>query len=184
MPDAAAKAELRGRFQALRDAASAADRAAWSARICGHIAALVAQRHYRAVGAFASFRSEVDLRPLGPACPGLAVFFPKVARRNPPALAWGPPPLVAGTWGLMEPAETPHPLPPVQLLLVPGLAFAADGHRLGYGKGFYDATLAALDGSVATLAVGFELQRCERLPASPADRRVQGLVTEAGITWF
>jgi 5-formyltetrahydrofolate cyclo-ligase len=183
-PDLAGKAELRRRFQALRDASDPADRAAWSGRICGHIAALCAGRGYRAVGAFAPFRSEVDLRPLGSADPGLAFYFPKVARRDPPTLAWGGPPLVAGTWGLLEPAETPHALPPVQLLLVPGLAFAADGHRLGYGRGFYDATLAALAGEVVTLAVGFDLQRCDRLPASPVDRPVQGLVTEVGITWF
>jgi 5-formyltetrahydrofolate cyclo-ligase len=66
---------------------------------------------------------------------------------------------------------------------VPGLAFAADGHRLGYGKGFYDSVLAALPEGVITLAVGFELQRCDRLPTGPLDRAVQGLVTESAITW-
>jgi 5-formyltetrahydrofolate cyclo-ligase len=181
---AAEKAELRRHFQALRDAAAAADRAAWSGRICGHIAALCAARGFRRVGAFAPFRSEVDLRPLQAAQPGTAWLFPRVVSRNPPRLAWGGPPLVPGTWGLLEPADTPYPLPPVQLLLVPGLAFAADGQRLGYGKGFYDDTLAALPGDVVTLAVGFHLQRCERLPAGPMDRPVQGLATEVGITWF
>lgn len=176
------KGELRARFQALRDAAAPGDRAAWSGRICAHVAELCAQRGYRRLGAFAPFRSEVDLRPLRAA--GLECFFPKVVRKDPPALAWGGPPLVAGTWGLLEPAETPYPLPPVQLLLVPGLAFAADGHRLGYGRGFYDATLAALPADVLTLAVGFGLQRCDRLPAGPGDRPVQGLATEEGITWF
>jgi len=106
-----------------------------------------------------------------------------VAGLDPPRLAWGPGPLEPGTWGLQEPAAAPHALPPVQLLLVPGLAFAADGHRLGYGKGFYDAVLAGLRPEVIVLGVGFELQRCERLPASPQDRPVQGLATEAGITW-
>jgi len=71
----------------------------------------------------------------------------------------------------------------VQLLLVPGLAFAADGHRLGYGKGFYDAVLAALGPDVEVLGVGFELQRCDRVPAGPLDRPVMGLASEGGISW-
>jgi 5-formyltetrahydrofolate cyclo-ligase len=69
-------------------------------------------------------------------------------------------------------------------MLVPGLAFAADGHRLGYGKGFYDSALAALKGPVIPLGVAFELQRCEHLPTEPDDMPVQGLATEAGITWI
>jgi 5-formyltetrahydrofolate cyclo-ligase len=180
----ATKQELRRHFQALRDACPPGDRARWSREICALVAAFCASRGIRQVGAFAPFRSEVDLRPLQEAGPGLEFFFPRVVGLDPPRLAWGRPPLVPGTWGLLEPAQTPHQLPPVQLLLVPGLAFAADGHRLGYGKGFYDGVLAALPGTVTTLGVGFQLQACAQLPAGPGDRPVQGLATEAGLTWF
>jgi len=178
------KAELRQLYQARRDASAPEDRAAWSRAVCAHVAAWCAGHRIRRVGAFAPFRSEVDLRPLLDPRPDLEWFFPRVASLDPPRLAWGPPPLRPGTWGLLEPAAAPHPRPPVDLLLVPGLAFAADGHRLGYGKGFYDGTLAALPGTVVTLGAGFELQRCGRLPCGPGDRPVQGLATEAGITWF
>ncbi|MGA2082719.1 MAG: 5-formyltetrahydrofolate cyclo-ligase [Holophaga sp.] len=178
------KPELRRHFQALRDGSSPQDRARWSQDICRHVAALCDERGFRRIGVFAPFRSEVDLRALQESDPNLECFFPRVAGRDPARLAWGPPPLVPGTWGLLEPAETPFDQPPVQLLLVPGLAFAADGHRLGYGKGFYDGVLAALPPRVTTLGVGFELQRCNRLPAGPTDHPVQGLATEAGLTWF
>jgi 5-formyltetrahydrofolate cyclo-ligase len=178
------KAELRKRYQARRDASAPEDRAAWSRAVCAHVAAFCAERLIRRVGAFAPFRSEVDLSPLREGHPDLEFFFPRVASLDPPRLAWGPPPLRPGTWGLLEPAATPHLVPPVDLLLVPGLVFAADGHRLGYGKGFYDGTLAALPGAVVTLGVGFELQRCASLPPGPGDRPVQALATEAGLTWF
>lgn len=178
------KAELRKRFKALRDAVPAAQRQAWSERICGHLADFCAARGITRVGAFGRFGSEVDLRPLALARPGLQCFFPRVAGMDPPRLTWGPPPLAPGTWGLQEPASAPHPLPPVQLLLVPGLAFAADGHRLGYGKGFYDAVLAGLPETVVTLAVGFALQRCAELPVDVRDRPVRGIATEAGLIWF
>jgi 5-formyltetrahydrofolate cyclo-ligase len=178
------KPELRNRFQSLRDGSSPQDRSAWSGTICAHLAEFIAERRLPRVGAFAPFRSEVDLRPLLEARPETVFFFPRVTSRNPPRLAWGQPPLVPGTWGLLEPAAALHALPPVDLLLVPGLAFAADGHRLGYGKGFYDAVLAALPEAVITLGVGFGLQRCQDLPAGDGDRPVQGLVTEAGLVWF
>ena len=175
------KPELRKRFKALRDGCPAEQRAVGSERICALLAAFCAGRGIRRVGAFGRFGSEVDLAAL--ARTGLNLFFPRVAGLDPPRLAWGPEPLEPGTWGLLEPVSAPHALPPVELLLVPGLAFAADGHRLGYGKGFYDAVLAALPETVITLAVGFEVQRCDRLPTGPLDRAVQGLATEAGIAW-
>ena len=178
------KAELRKHFKALRDGCPAGDRAAWSLRACAHLADFCAGRGIQRVGAFAPFGSEVDLRPLQDAAPGLTFYFPRVASLDPPRLTWGTAPLAPGTWGLLEPVDAPHAQPPVQLLLVPGLAFAADGHRLGYGKGFYDAVLAALPEQTAVLAVGFELQRCPGLPAGPLDRPVQGLVTEAGLSWI
>ena len=178
------KGELRKRYKALRDGSPAGDRAAWSLRVCAHLAAFCADRGIQRVGAFGTFGSEVDLRPLKDAGPGLAFFFPRVASLDPPRLTWGTAPLAPGTWGLLEPVTAPHAQPPVQLLLVPGLAFAADGHRLGYGKGFYDSVLAALPEAVIVLAAGFELQRCGQLPAGPQDRPVQGLVTEAGLSWI
>jgi 5-formyltetrahydrofolate cyclo-ligase len=178
------KGELRKRFKALRDGCGQAERAAWSGRICAHLAAFCAARGIRRVGAFGPFGSEVDLAALGAAVPPLALVFPRVASLDPPRLAWGPPPLEPGAWGLLEPASAPLAQPGVQLLLVPGLAFAADGHRLGYGRGFYDAVLAALPAQVTVLGVGFACQSCERLPAGPLDRPVQGLATELGIRWF
>jgi len=178
------KAGLRRRCKALRDGCPAETRAAWSGALCGHLAAFCAERGIQRVGSFGPFGSEVDLRPLAAALPGLELWFPRVAGLAPPRLTWGRPPLVPGSWGLLEPAAAPLAAPPVQLLLVPGLAFAADGHRLGYGRGFYDAVLAALPAEVRVLGVGFELQRCDRLPASALDRPVQGLASERGIRWI
>jgi len=180
----ASKGELRRQFKNLRDGLPPERRLAWSSQICEHLAAYCSAANIRSVGAFAPFLSEVDLGALEFSNPHLAFCFPRVASLDPPRLAWGPRPLEPGRWGLLEPAIAPHAVPPVQLLLVPGLAFAEDGHRLGYGKGFYDSVLAALPTTTVALAVGFSVQRCERLPASPRDCPVQGLATEEGITWI
>jgi 5-formyltetrahydrofolate cyclo-ligase len=177
------KAALRQRFKAARDGCPEGARATWSLAICRHLAEFCRERGFTRVGSFGRFGSEVDLGPLEAALPTARFHFPRVAGAQPPTLAWGTRPLVPGTWGLMEPAATPHALPPVQLLLVPGLAFAADGHRLGYGKGFYDAVLAQLPKQVLTLGVGFGLQRLETIPAGDFDHPVQGFACEEGISW-
>lgn len=184
MPEPSPKTALRRRHLALRDALDPLEREALSARVCRHVAAHCRERGITRVAAFWPLGSEVDLRPLVDANPFLTFFFPRIASRTPPVLSWGLRPLGPGTWGLEEPLEAPYAAPPVQLVLVPGLAFAADGHRLGYGKGFYDAVLRDLPPEVETLGAGFALQRVEALPASPQDVPVRGLVDEHGIRWI
>lgn len=51
--------------------------------------------------------------------------------------------LVANRWGIPEPVGAAEVTPPqLDAVLVPLLAFDETGHRVGYGKGFYDRFLA------------------------------------------
>jgi 5-formyltetrahydrofolate cyclo-ligase len=178
------KAALRKEMQTLRAELGAEARAAKSRSLCAHLGTFLRQRRFKRIGAFWPFRSEVDLRPLFEAHPAVTWFFPRVASTMPPRLIWGGEPLERSTFGLMEPAIAQHFLPPVELLLVPGLAFDPEGFRLGYGGGFYDALLAHLDAGVTTLAIGFGCQRVDELPREALDQPVDGLCTEEGLTWF
>jgi len=175
------KAEFRAHLKARRDALREDDRAAWSQAICGHLDRLCRNRQFTRIGAFWPLGSELDLRPAVTAHPDRLWLFPRVASTHPPRLAWGTAPLEQGPWGLMEPTLAPHALPPVQLLLVPGLAFDGQGHRLGYGRGFYDALLAKLPEDVLTLGVGFEAQMHLPVPVEPHDWPVRGLLSECGL---
>ena len=74
------------------------------------------------------------------------------------------------------PAVTPH------LLLVPLLAFDADGHRLGYGGGFFDRTLAALH--VPAIGIAYAGQQTVSLPHEPHDMALDGILTEQGLRLF
>ena len=50
--------------------------------------------------------------------------------------------LVTNAWGIDEPARDDFVnAEAIDLVLVPGLCFARDGHRVGYGKGYYDRFL-------------------------------------------
>lgn len=179
-----AKVEFRRRFKGLRNTAPAEERQAWSRQICERLSAFCLSRRLRRIAAFWPLGSEIDLRPLVQDHPEWTFFFPRVTSTHPPRLIWGPEPLEPGVFGLMEPVHAQHFTPPVQLLLVPGLVFDDEGFRIGYGGGFYDALLERLSPEIITLGTAFQLQRCPSLPYSPQDLPVQGLMTEAGLTWF
>lgn len=171
-------------MRALRDCISPDDHAAWSHLLCEKLSHLCHSRRITRVGAFWPYGSEVDLRPFFEAHQDWTIFFPKITSTSPPRLAWGTEPLVSGVWGLMEPEIARHFTPPVQLLLVPGLAFDEQGYRLGYGGGYFDALLDHLNGEMLTLGVAFACQRVEVLPLDAHDLPVRGLLTERAVRWW
>ena len=78
-----------------------------------------------------------------------------------------------------HPAEGPEVTPTT--LLVPLVGFDGDGHRLGYGAGFFDRTLAALKPRPLTIGIGFELGRLETIAPQPHDQPMDLIITEAGV---
>jgi 5-formyltetrahydrofolate cyclo-ligase len=93
--------------------------------------------------------------------------------------------LVRGAFGVAEPAGSRLvPLSDIDLLVVPGVAFDRRGHRLGYGKGYYDRALAGGAGRPLTVGLGFVFQQVDLLPNQKHDVQLQLLVTEHGISRF
>ena len=101
---------------------------------------------------------------------GLPLVFRKWTRRDP---------LIPGDFGVMEPSRR---LPEVRpdLLFAPLAAFDRRGHRLGYGAGYYDATLRELRAMKPLLAVGvaFATQEVAEAPAEPHDQPLDLVLTE------
>ena len=176
------KAEFRAHLKARRDALQEDLRTTWSQAMATHLHRFCQERQFTRLGAFWPLGSEIDLRPAMATHPDGQWFFPRVISTHPPRLAWGTAPLEASRWGLMEPIRTQHFLPPVQLLLVPGLAFDAAGRHMGYGGGFYDALLLRLPEDVMTVGVGFDCQMHQTVPVEPHDWPVQALLSETGLT--
>lgn len=74
-----------------------------------------------------------------------------------------------GYAGIPEPiADGPIADDPTALVLMPGLAFDREGHRIGYGGGFYDKFLAA-EPDHPTLALCYEFQMLEHLQTEEFD---------------
>ena len=93
--------------------------------------------------------------------------------------------LVESSMGLREPISgTPIPIPIIDLVIVPGLAFDKKGNRLGRGRGFYDRFLAHPEFRGVTCAFAFEEQLLPGVPADPLDRPVSMLVTDKRVRRF
>ena len=88
-------------------------------------------------------------------------------------------PLDRGQWGIREPTAEAAEVEP-DILLVPLLAFDRAGHRIGYGAGYYDLTIARLRARKALVAVGvaFAIQEVAAIPATPRDARLDLVLTE------
>ncbi|WP_417275144.1 5-formyltetrahydrofolate cyclo-ligase [Celeribacter halophilus] len=73
-----------------------------------------------------------------------------------------------------------------EVVIVPMLAFNRAGHRLGYGGGFYDRTLAKLraDGSVFAVGLAYAGQEAHELPVEPTDAPLDAIVTEREVLTF
>lgn len=137
------------------------------------------------VSAYWPIRSEVDVRPLIAALRdrGQAVALPQVTPDGLVfRLAAEGDALSPGGFGLSEPGPDAPVVDP-RVLLVPLAAFDRRGHRIGYGKGYYDRALARLDAQGRALAIGiaFAAQETPVVPDGPHDRPLDGIVTEAGL---
>jgi 5-formyltetrahydrofolate cyclo-ligase len=139
------------------------------------------------VSGFMPLKSEISPLPLlrALADAGARLALPVVAGRGKPlvmrAYALGDT-LAAGVWGIREPKpDAPEVLPDV--VIVPLLAFARGGHRVGYGAGYYDMTLAALRARKTIHAVGiaFAAQEIASVPTTPRDARLDLVLTEREV---
>ncbi len=181
-----AKTAIRRDARALRDALPPDVRAAAAQAIAAR-AFPVAVAPGVIVSGFMPMKSEINPVPLMRALAdaGARLALPVVAGRGKPlimrAYALGEP-LAAGVWGIREPKpDAPEVFP--DIVLVPLLAFARSGHRIGYGAGYYDMTITALRARKTVLAVGvaFAAQELASLPTTPRDARLDLVLTEREV---
>lgn len=139
------------------------------------------------VALFGGLASEPDLLPLLPWLAERSVtaaFFALESGAMVPYLVRNRQDLIPGQLGVWEPVRAPErrlEVSALKTVLVPGLAFSAQGgSRLGRGKGYYDRTLASADAGCRRIGVCFTCQMRETVPHEPHDVPVQAIVTERG----
>jgi len=136
------------------------------------------------VSGFMPMRSEINPLPLLRkfAAQGAQLALPVIQGRGKPLLmrAWSfGSPLEARQWGIKEPAND-APVADPDILIVPLACFDRAGHRIGYGAGYYDLTIAQLRARKPIVAVGiaFAAQEVEIVPRTAFDAQLDLVLTE------
>ena len=90
--------------------------------------------------------------------------------------------MVTGLYNIPEPSSD-SPLSMPNVALVPLLAFDEKLHRLGYGGGYYDATLRAigLQNHILSIGLGYEFQKFHEIPTESTDLVLNYIMTEERI---
>ena len=182
--DANPKAALRREALARRSALQPDVRLSFGRRLAAEGLRLARLWRPDAVSVFHPLRDEPDtlelLRAL--AGDGFATALPMVVGRGLPLVfrLWRPgDPTHPGLMSIAEPLEAAPVVEP-DLLFVPLACFDRRGHRIGYGAGFYDRTLARLRAIKPVHAVGVAYGVCEvaAAPYEAHDESLDAIVTE------
>ena len=178
-----AKDSLRRAMKARRNALSAEAKAAADSQICRK---LLARRDILSpVAVYLASSSEIDLDPFISHLleKGVVAISPRwngktydLARLT--GLAGNH--IRLGPMDIREPfcADTVSP-DAVNTWILPGLAFAKNGKRLGYGGGWYDRLLAAASKASVKIGVAYSFQVLDDLPAEPHDMVLTDVVTDS-----
>jgi len=151
----------------------------------GYLSEILAGYRGVPLAGYMAMRTEIDPTPaMEEASAHGTVGVPVILGAGEPLKfrAWTPNcTMVPGTFGAAIP-ETGDWITP-EIVIVPLVAFDAQGGRLGYGGGFYDRTLEGLRAKRPTLAIGFAYaaQQADSLPLEATDQPLDLIVTEHGI---
>lgn len=178
------KQALRAKGLAQRAATSTEAAAAFADHLASEGLALARRRLPEVVSAYFPLPSEPSTLPLLKtlAAAGFKTALPLTGKLGRPLVfrLWRPgEPTVKGKMAIQEPLPTAPEAEP-DLLFVPSAAFDRSGHRLGYGAGFYDRTLAGLRAKKPICAVGvaYACQEVSKIPHEAHDERLDYVLTE------
>ena len=169
------KATLRKEVKRLKQELTPAGRLTFSQQICQSIAQHPRWQAAQTVLAFYPLPDEPDLRPLLEQYHQTKRILLPVVQGDSMVIREyeGQASLHEGAFLILEPQGQDLPLPSLQvdLVLVPGVAFDAAGHRLGRGKGYYDQFFASCPQVAASykLGIAFPFQIVGEIPTEPHD---------------
>lgn len=174
------KKEIRKKIFAARKACTNEQVDSWSRDITGRVVSLPAFCQAQRILVYADYNHEVVTRYLIEEAwrSGKEVAVPKVVGKDMVFYKLTDfSQLEPGYFGIPEPSEGEIVEWSQALMIMPGVAFDRENHRVGYGGGFYDRYLEKHP-EIKRVAVAFSFQILEEVPTEPTDICPQIIVTE------
>ncbi|TDC83398.1 5-formyltetrahydrofolate cyclo-ligase [Actinomadura sp. 7K507] len=184
MQDIVSKNDLRAEVLGRRAAMPPDDRASAARSIRDALLSVPEVEMAGTIAAYVSIDTEPDTRSLLFALwkRGTYVLLPRLLPDG--DLDWasyeGPDSLVPGARGCPEPSEPPRgpgAVASADVVLAPALAVDRTGVRLGRGGGSYDRALARVGPAILTVALLYDPELLQTVPAEPHDQRVRAVAT-------
>lgn len=183
---------LRRAMRERRRGLSVDEQRAATRALVARVQRLPAFRLARRIACYFANDGEIDPAPLMSAlwAQGKYCYVPVLSRLTHESLWFAPiepdTPLAPNRFGIPEPALHPRMFVrarELDLILVPLVAFDAEGNRIGMGGGFYDRSLAFLVDRQSwrkprVLGVAHDFQRVEGLSPRPWDVPLHGVATD------
>ena len=132
---------------------------------------------------YASFGNEVRTHEMiAESLLSKKILLPKMVQQEiVPSLILTMENLILNDRGILEPIEAlPVRLSNIDAVIVPGIAFDTQGHRLGFGKGYYDKFLKKVPRAVK-IGLAFDFQVVDGIPPEPHDVGMDAVVTESRV---
>ena len=177
---------LRKQLQAERQALP--DRLRRAAQLQEVLRVWLVSRHETAIGGYWPIKGEFDPLPAlyrwSEVEASRRIGLPVIDRQSKQLRfhVWYPGcPMEDDAYGIPKPKDTEQFDP--QLLLVPCVGYGPNGFRLGYGGGFYDRTLAALNPRPYAVGVGYAHGFIPWLEPEPHDVPLDAILNEDGVAW-
>lgn len=173
------KADLRKVMLTKRDALPEADKHELDKKINAAIMDVVTATQPRVVHCYIPMGSEIDIKPVINHLLDnkVTVIAPKALKKRQlqNLVLHSLQELEDGIYGTQHPAGGNEYNGPIDLFIIPGLAFDRNNYRLGYGSGYYD-TFLHNEQNAYRLGICYPFQVVDTVPTEPHDEQLSAIV--------
>ncbi|MCR4368464.1 MAG: 5-formyltetrahydrofolate cyclo-ligase [archaeon] len=186
------KQAIRSEMESRRSSLSRQEAEKFGLAACNNLFSVSEFSSAERIGVYLSFGAELSTKPViekllflqkkvfvpvkDPSGPDGAMFFSQIFSESI---------YKKNVFGVDEPIEAqPIDVSSLDAIIVPGIAFDLDGHRLGWGKGFYDRLFSVESVHALRIGYAFSFQVVAELPAEGHDQKMDLLVTDSDVTRF
>jgi 5-formyltetrahydrofolate cyclo-ligase len=178
------KTETRKVLKSARASIPEATRIGYANCITEQVLKLDEINNARTIFIYISYASEVHTHALIKALldAGKTLAVPKIVNSNTMEAetfsSWEN--LIPGELGILTPADSTPCDGPFDVAITPGLGFTLSGHRMGFGRGYYDKWFAQ-NKVRHKIALAFEVQLVDEIPVEDTDMPMEKIVTEKRV---